>query len=145
MCRVEHQPSLEAAGGQDDLVGGGWALGGRNRQAGCLRSRFNLGSDGGAQAQGKVLGSLGSSTPRRLGWVLQIGSWHTPGGPLPPAPGAGVAGGAHLSLTRPVGGAGLALGRWQSSRHSLVENHFIARPLPGNGNRKGLRDMGPEG
>ena len=95
--------------GQDGLVGGAWALRGEDRQDSCLRSGFNSGSGGGAQAQ--VLGSLGSSTPHDLGWVLQIGSWHTPSGLPPPAPGAGAAGGAHLLPTRTAGGAGLALGR----------------------------------
>lgn len=85
---------------------------------------------------GKVLGCLGSFTPHDLGWVLQIGSWHTPGSLPPPAPGAGAAGGAHLSPTRPAGGASLALGRWQSHRHFSVENHHTTRPPPGNGNRK---------
>lgn len=95
--------------GQDGLVGGAWALRGEDRQDRCLRSGFNSGSGGGAQAQ--VLGSLGSSMPHDLGWVLQIGSWHTPSGLPPPAPGAGAAGGAHLSPTRPAGGAGPAPGR----------------------------------
>ena len=63
------------------------------------------------QAQAQVLGSLGSSTPHDLGWVLQIGPWHTPSGLPPPAPGAGAAGGAHLSPTRPAGEAGPAPGR----------------------------------
>lgn len=67
-------------GRQDDLVGRGWALRGGNKQARCLRSGFNLGSDLEAQVQGEVLGSPGGSTPHDLGWVLQIGSWHTPGG-----------------------------------------------------------------
>lgn len=67
-------------GRQDDLVGRGWALRGGNKQARCPRSGFNLGSDTGAQVQGEVLGSPGGSTPCDLGWVLQIGSWHTPGG-----------------------------------------------------------------
>lgn len=131
--------------GRDGLFGGGWAFWGRNRRDRCLRSGFDSGSSGGARAQRKGLGSPGSSTPHNLGWVLQIGSRHTPGGLPPPAPGAGAAGGAHLSPTRPEGGASLALGRWQSRRHSLVENHLIAQPLPGNGNRKDLGDTGAEG
>ena len=95
--------------GQDGLVGGAWALRGEDRQDRCLRSGFNSGSGGGAQTQ--MLGSLGSSTSHDLGWVLQIGFWHTPSDLPPPAPGAGVAGGAHLSPTRPAGGAGPAPGR----------------------------------
>lgn len=41
------------------------------KEASCPRSEFNLGSGGGAQAQGKVLGCLRSSTPHDLGWVLR--------------------------------------------------------------------------
>lgn len=50
----------------------------REKKARCPRSGFDLGSGDGAQAQGKVLGCLGSSTPHDLGWVLR----EDPGTPL---------------------------------------------------------------
>lgn len=83
-----------------------------------------------------MLGSPGSSTPCDLGWVLQIGSWHTPSGLPPPVPGAGAAGGAHLSPTRPAGGAGPALARWQSAGTPQRKITSLHSPLLGMGTER---------
>lgn len=133
MCLVECQVWRA---GQDDLIGGGWTLRGGTRWPAAPGQSSIWGQVVGTRFRVRCWGVWGAPHP-----VI----WHTPGGLLPPAPGVGAAGGAHLSPTGPAGGAGLALGRWQSYRHSSVENHFITRPLPGNKNRKSLGDTGPEG
>lgn len=140
MGRVECQPAWRQRSRQDDLVGGGWAslsLGG-SRQARGLQSGLNSGPGGGAPE------SQRSSAPCFLGWVLQIGSWHSCSGLSPPASGAGAAGGAHLSLTRP---------RW--SRPGSGEMAIMQALLSGKSphrtapswewEQKGLGDMGPGG
>lgn len=117
-------------GGQGDLIGGGWALKEGNRRSGAWGQSSIWGQMVEA-GSGEGVGESGEFHTPWSGLGAQIGFWHTPGSLPPPALGAGAAGGAHLSQTRPAGGAGLALVRWQSHRHSSVENHFIAGPFLG--------------
>lgn len=130
--------------GQDDLIGRGWAPRGGKRGPAAPGQSSIWGQVVGPRLRGRCWGVWGVPHPMIWAGCSDRILAH-PRRLLPPAPGVGAAGGAHLSPTGPAGGAGLALGRWQSYRHSSVENHFITRALPGNENRKSLGDTGPEG
>lgn len=121
-CSTKACQAWRQRAGPGDLVGEGWALGGGNRQARWLRSGFNLGWGGGARPRERS-GVPEHSTPHLLGWVLQIGSRHTPWGHAPTCMwGWGSRWGPAIvnqgsRRSRP------SLGRWQSGRHSSVEIH----------------------
>lgn len=118
-------------------------LRGEDRQDRCLRSGFNSGSGGWAQAQ--VLGSLGSSTPHDLGWVLQIDPWHTPRQPAPTCFWGGGSRWGPLITNQASRRSWPRPGRDDNHPALLSGKSPHCTALPGNGDRKNLGDLGGRG